>query len=65
MFYVTQPAFRFMKDAGYGRIVFTSSSSGIYGSPWAANYAAAKTGVLGLCNVVSLEGAATGSARTS
>ena len=59
-FYVTQPAFRFMKEAGYGRIVFTSSSSGIYGSPWAANYAAAKTGVLGLCNVVSLEGAAHG-----
>jgi NAD(P)-dependent dehydrogenase (short-subunit alcohol dehydrogenase family) len=59
-FYVTQPAFRFMKDAGYGRIVFTSSSSGIYGSPWAANYATAKTGVLGLCNVVALEGAAHG-----
>jgi NAD(P)-dependent dehydrogenase (short-subunit alcohol dehydrogenase family) len=59
-FYVTQPAFRFMKQAGYGRIVFTSSSSGIYGSPWAANYAAGKTGVLGLCNVVALEGAAHG-----
>jgi NAD(P)-dependent dehydrogenase (short-subunit alcohol dehydrogenase family) len=59
-FYVTQPAFRWMKQAGYGRIVFTSSSSGIYGSPWAANYATAKTGVLGLCNVVSLEGAAHG-----
>jgi NAD(P)-dependent dehydrogenase (short-subunit alcohol dehydrogenase family) len=59
-FYVTQPAFRHMKEAGYGRIVFTSSSSGIYGSPWAANYAAGKTGVLGLCNVVSLEGAAHG-----
>jgi NAD(P)-dependent dehydrogenase (short-subunit alcohol dehydrogenase family) len=59
-FYVTQPAFRFMKTAGYGRIVFTSSSSGIYGSPWAANYATAKTGVLGLCNVVALEGAAHG-----
>jgi NAD(P)-dependent dehydrogenase (short-subunit alcohol dehydrogenase family) len=49
-----------MKDAGYGRIVFTSSSSGVYGSPWAANYAAAKTGVIGLANVVSLEGAAYG-----
>jgi NAD(P)-dependent dehydrogenase (short-subunit alcohol dehydrogenase family) len=59
-FYVTQPAFRYMKEAGYGRVVFTSSSSGIYGSPWAANYAAGKTGVLGLCNVVSLEGAAHG-----
>ena len=59
-FYVTQPAFRHMKAANYGRIVFTSSSSGVYGSPWAANYAAAKTGVLGLCNVVSLEGATYG-----
>ena len=56
-FYVTQPAFQRMKAARYGRIVFTSSSSGVYGSPWAANYAAAKTGVLGLSNVVSLEGA--------
>lgn len=59
-FYVTQPAFRFMKDAGYGRVVFTSSSSGMFGSPWAANYAAAKTGMIGLNNVVSLEGAAHG-----
>ncbi len=59
-FYVTQPAFRHMKAAGYGRVIFTSSSSGVYGSPWAANYAAAKTGVLGLANVVSLEGAAHG-----
>jgi len=56
-FYVTQPAFQYMKAARYGRIVFTSSSSGVYGSPWAANYAAAKTGVLGLSNVVSIEGA--------
>jgi len=50
-FSVTQPAYRHMKEAGYGRILFTSSSSGVYGSPWAANYAAAKTGMLGLANV--------------
>ena len=56
-FYVTQPAFRHMKSAGYGRIVFTSSSAGMFGSPWQANYAAAKAGVVGLCNVVALEGA--------
>jgi NAD(P)-dependent dehydrogenase (short-subunit alcohol dehydrogenase family) len=55
-FYVTQPAFRHMKSAGYGRIVFTSSSAGMFGSPWQANYAAAKAGVVGLCNVVALEG---------
>lgn len=56
-FYVTQPAYRHMKAAGYGRIVFTSSSAGVFGSPWQANYAAAKTGLIGLCNVVALEGA--------
>jgi NAD(P)-dependent dehydrogenase (short-subunit alcohol dehydrogenase family) len=56
-FYVTQPAYRHMKSAGYGRIVFTSSSAGLFGSPWQANYAAAKAGIVGLCNVVALEGA--------
>jgi NAD(P)-dependent dehydrogenase (short-subunit alcohol dehydrogenase family) len=55
-FYVTQPAYRHMKRAGYGRIVFTSSSATL-GSPWQANYAAAKAGLVGLCNVVALEGA--------
>jgi NAD(P)-dependent dehydrogenase (short-subunit alcohol dehydrogenase family) len=59
-FYVTQPAFRHMKAAGYGRIVFTSSSAGMFGSPWQANYAAAKAGLVGLCNVVALEGAPLG-----
>jgi NAD(P)-dependent dehydrogenase (short-subunit alcohol dehydrogenase family) len=59
-FYVTQPAYRRMKDARYGRIVFTSSSAGMFGSPWQANYAAAKAGLVGLCNVVALEGAAHG-----
>lgn len=56
-FYVTQPAYRQMKHAGYGRIVFTSSSAGMFGSPWQANYSAAKAGLVGLCNVVALEGA--------
>ncbi|HTD50412.1 MAG TPA: SDR family NAD(P)-dependent oxidoreductase, partial [Acidimicrobiia bacterium] len=56
-FYVTQPAYRFMKAAGYGRIIFTSSSAGMFGSAWQANYAAAKAGLVGLCNVVAIEGA--------
>ncbi|MFG2943533.1 SDR family NAD(P)-dependent oxidoreductase, partial [Streptomyces sp. NPDC048282] len=56
-FYVTQPAFEVMRDKGYGRIVFTSSAAGIFGSPEQANYAAAKGAVLGLANVVALEGA--------
>ena len=55
-FYVSQPAYRVMKDQGYGRFVFTASASGMYGHPWQANYAAAKTGLVGLMNVVSLEG---------
>ena len=56
-FYVGQPAYRVMKEQGYGRIVLTSSSSGVYGCEWQANYAAAKTGLVGLVNVLALEGA--------
>jgi NAD(P)-dependent dehydrogenase (short-subunit alcohol dehydrogenase family) len=59
-FFVTQPAYRHMQAAGYGRIVFTSSSAGMFGSPWQASYGAAKAGIVGLCNVVALEGAAHG-----
>ena len=59
-FYVTQPAYRHMKAAGFGRIVFTSSSAGVFGGLEQANYAAAKAGLVGLCNVVALEGAAHG-----
>lgn len=55
-FHVAQPAFRAMKAAGYGRIVFTGSSSGMFGHAWHAAYGAAKTGLLGLSNVVALEG---------
>jgi NAD(P)-dependent dehydrogenase (short-subunit alcohol dehydrogenase family) len=56
-FYVTQPAYRHMKAARYGRIIVTSSSAGMFGSPWQANYAAAKAGVVGLCNVLAHESA--------
>lgn len=56
-FFVTQPAFANMRDNGYGRIVFTSSAAGLFGSVRQANYAAAKGGVFGLANVVALEGA--------
>lgn len=55
-FYVTQPAYRVMKNQGYGRILFTASASGMFGHPWQANYGAAKAGLVGLTNVVALEG---------
>ena len=54
-FFVTQPAYRLMKQQGYGRIVFTSSQSGVFGSPYRANYGAAKTGMLGLTRVLVQE----------
>ena len=41
-FYVSQPAFRLMREQGYGRIVNTSSASGLFGNFGQANYGAAK-----------------------
>lgn len=55
-FFVVQPAFRYMSQAGYGRIVLTSSIGGLYGNHNQANYGVAKAGTLGLSNVVALEG---------
>jgi NAD(P)-dependent dehydrogenase (short-subunit alcohol dehydrogenase family) len=57
-FHVVRPAFPIMCDAHYGRIVLTSSIGGLYGNHGVANYAAAKAGLVGLSNVVALEGAA-------
>lgn len=59
-FHVVRPAFPLMCRAGYGRIVLTSSVGGLYGNHGVVNYAAAKAGILGLSNVVALEGAAEG-----
>ena len=55
--YVTRAAWPHMNAQGYGRVVLTSSSSGIYGNFGQANYGAAKMGMLGLMNVLALEGA--------
>jgi NAD(P)-dependent dehydrogenase (short-subunit alcohol dehydrogenase family) len=55
-FYVGRPAFALMKDAGYGRIVLTSSGSGLFGNFGQANYGAAKAGLIGLMRVLSVEG---------
>ena len=60
-FNVVRPAFPLMCNAGYGRIVLTSSISGLYANlRGVANYAVAKTSMIGLCNVLALEGAAEG-----
>src|ERR1700761_4733984 len=59
-FHVLRPVFPVMCDAGYGRIVLTSSIGGLYGNHNVANYAAAKAGVIGLSDVAALEGAADG-----
>ncbi|NYD57192.1 NAD(P)-dependent dehydrogenase (short-subunit alcohol dehydrogenase family) [Nocardioides marinisabuli] len=56
-FNVTIPAFARMKEAGYGRLVMTSSSSGLLGNYGQANYGAAKTGLVGLVHVAAIEGA--------
>jgi NAD(P)-dependent dehydrogenase (short-subunit alcohol dehydrogenase family) len=56
-FYVSQPAFRVMREQGYGRFVFTSSGSGLFGLANQANYASAKAGIAGLSSVIALEGA--------
>ena len=54
--YVTQAAWPIMYDKNYGRIVLTSSVSGIFGNFGQANYGAAKMGMLGLMNVLAIEG---------
>ncbi|AWH94185.1 SDR family NAD(P)-dependent oxidoreductase [Dietzia psychralcaliphila] len=53
----TKAVWPHMAEAGYGRILMTTSSSGIYGNFGQANYAAAKSGLVGLMNVLAIEGA--------
>jgi NAD(P)-dependent dehydrogenase (short-subunit alcohol dehydrogenase family) len=55
-FYLAQPAYRVMKSQGYGRFVFIASSAGLFGQHLEAHYAAAKAGLVGLTNVIALEG---------
>ncbi|HEU4895874.1 MAG TPA: SDR family NAD(P)-dependent oxidoreductase, partial [Acidimicrobiia bacterium] len=56
-FFVSHPAFKVMKERGYGRFVHTSSASGLFGNFGQANYGAAKAGLVGLSNVLAIEGA--------
>jgi NAD(P)-dependent dehydrogenase (short-subunit alcohol dehydrogenase family) len=52
----TKAVWGIMREQSYGRIVFTSSSTGLYGNFGQANYAAAKMAMLGLMNTLHLEG---------
>jgi NAD(P)-dependent dehydrogenase (short-subunit alcohol dehydrogenase family) len=56
-FYVTMPAWRRMREQGYGRVINTTSGSGLFGNFGQANYAAAKMGLVGLTRVLAAEGA--------
>ena len=55
-FYVTIPAWKIMRDKGYGRVINTSSNSGLLGNFGQANYGAAKMGLVGLTRVLANEG---------
>ena len=59
-FHLSQAAYKVMMEQQYGRFVFISSSAGNFGQPMEAHYAAAKTGLVGLSNVIAIEGAAHG-----
>lgn len=56
-FNVTRPAFPHMTKAGYGRVVLTGSIGGLYTMPQTAPYAVAKSGMIGLNNIIAIEGA--------
>lgn len=56
-FYVTRPAYVKMREQSYGRIVNTSSNSGLLGNFGQTNYASAKMGLVGFTRVLAAEGA--------
>ena len=58
--YVTRAAWPVMAENNWGRVVFTSSGSGIFGHFGQSNYASAKMALIGLMNVLALEGARRG-----
>jgi len=54
---LTQLAFKLMREQRYGRIINTTSASGLFGNFGQANYGAAKAGLFGLTRVLAQEGA--------
>ena len=59
-FYVTLPAWKIMREKGYGRVVNTSSNSGLLGNFGQSNYGAAKLGLFGFTRVLANEGRSKG-----
>jgi NAD(P)-dependent dehydrogenase (short-subunit alcohol dehydrogenase family) len=59
-YWVTRAALPAMRAQRYGRVVFTTSASGLYGFPGQPGYAAGKAGVMGLCRTLAVEAAADG-----
>lgn len=59
-FHVVRAAFPLMCEAGYGRVVLTSSIGGLYGNHNVVNYGMSKAAMIGLNNVIAIEGAAEG-----
>jgi NAD(P)-dependent dehydrogenase (short-subunit alcohol dehydrogenase family) len=57
--YCTKAVWPIMNEQGYGRIVMTTSPSGLFGNFGQANYGAAKLGVVGFMNTLKIEGAKT------
>jgi NAD(P)-dependent dehydrogenase (short-subunit alcohol dehydrogenase family) len=53
----TRAVWQHMRDRGYGRVIFTTSSSGLYGNFGQSAYSAAKMGLVGLMQTLALEGA--------
>ncbi len=55
-YHVTRAAWPHLREQGFGRVIVTTSTSGLYGNFGQANYGAAKLGMVGLINTLALEG---------
>ena len=55
-YHVTRAAWPLMREKGFGRVIVTTSTSGLYGNFGQSNYGAAKLGMVGLINSLALEG---------